>query len=56
MQLKKLKNYLDKVFFIINKFDKKKIIFLGILIFMSMLLEVLSIGLIIPVLGVIEND
>ena len=56
MQLKKLKNYLDKVFFIINKFDKKKIIFLGILIFMSMLLEVLSIGLIIPVLGVIENE
>ena len=56
MNLKKLKNYLDKVFFIINKFDKKKIVFLGILIFMSMLLEVFSIGLIIPVLSVIENE
>tara|TARA_B110000037_G_C17125350_1_gene507793 strand:+ start:2783 stop:4516 length:1734 start_codon:yes stop_codon:yes gene_type:complete len=56
MNLKKLKNYLDKVFFIINKFDKKKIVFLGILIFTSMLLEVFSIGLIIPVLNVIENE
>ncbi len=55
MRLKKLNNYLKKVFFITSKFGKKKIAFLGLLIFTSMILEVFSISLIIPVLSVIEN-
>ncbi len=38
-----------------NKFGKKKIIFLAILILLSMFLEVFSISLIIPVMGVIED-
>lgn len=55
MRFKKLNNYLKKVFFITSKFGKKKIAFLGLLIFTSMILEVFSISLIIPVLSVIEN-
>ena len=55
MRLKKLNDYLNKIFFIVSKFGKKKIVFLGLLIFTSMILEVFSIGLIIPVLSVIEN-
>jgi ABC-type multidrug transport system fused ATPase/permease subunit len=56
MIFKNLSNYLNKVFFIMNKFGKKKIIFLNMLILLTMLLEVFSISLIIPVMGVIENN
>jgi ABC-type multidrug transport system fused ATPase/permease subunit len=55
MVFKELNNYFKKVFFIVGKFGKKKIAFLGLLIFTSMILEVFSIGLIIPVLNVLEN-
>ena len=55
MRLKKLNDYLNKIFFIVSKFGKKKNSLFRIINFTSMILEVFSIGLIIPVLSVIEN-
>tara|TARA_B100000795_G_scaffold226764_1_gene182901 strand:+ start:480 stop:2225 length:1746 start_codon:yes stop_codon:yes gene_type:complete len=48
-----LKLYFKKVFFFIDKTYNKKITVIGILIFLNMFLELLSVGLIFPLVGII---
>ena len=55
MNFKTSKTILNKTFFIIKLFGFKKFLHLGLLIVLAMLLEVLSISLVIPVLGVMQN-
>ena len=55
MSFKTSKTILNKTLFIIKLFGFKKFLYLGLLIVLAMLLEVLSISLVIPVLGVMQN-
>ena len=48
--------FFDKTFFIIRKFGFSKFILLGFLIISSLLLELLSIGLIIPVISILQDE
>lgn len=48
--------FFDKTFFIIRKFGFSKFILLGFLIINSLLLELLSIGLIIPVISILQDE
>ena len=55
MNFKTSKTILNKIFFIIKLFGFKKFLYLGLLIVMAMLLEVFSISLVIPVLGIMQD-
>lgn len=48
-------NYLKKIFSLLDNYEKKKIFFLLLVVFFSMLIEVLGIALIIPLLNIILN-
>lgn len=50
------RKYFSKVFFIIKKFGFSKFIVLGLLIISSFLLELLSIGLVIPVITILQDE
>jgi ABC-type multidrug transport system fused ATPase/permease subunit len=56
MSFKNLKTTFNKIFFIIKLFGFAKFLYLGVLIILAMLLEVFSISLIIPVLGILQNQ
>lgn len=56
MSLKTSKTLFNKTFFIIKLFGFTKFLYLGLLIILAMLLEVLSISLVIPVLGIMQNS
>ena len=48
-----LKLYFKKVFYFIDSSYNKKISIIGILIFLNMFLELISVGLIFPLVGII---
>ena len=51
--MKYLKLYFDKIFYFIDPSFNKKIFIIGMLIFLNMFLELISIGLIFPLTGII---
>ena len=50
------KDFSSKTFFIIKKFGFSKFILIGFLIISSLILELLSIGLIIPVISILQDE
>ena len=50
------REYFDKTFFIIKKFGLSKFIILGFLIVSSFILELLSLGLVIPTITILQDE
>ena len=48
--------YFNKAFSIIKKFGLEKFLFLGFLILCAVIIELFSIGLVIPVLTIMQNE